>query len=90
MVETLWDQQQNFVVTDQSISNYNTSIVTPSGLNNPQLYQISEQASYSAWNMGNWDNFQKHVKLLDFSKNPYERYFYQAVLDIKSNKFSDA
>lgn len=40
--------------------------------------------------MGDWDNFQKYVKRLDILKNPYERNFYQAILDIKSNKYSEA
>lgn len=48
-----------------------------------QLKQISEPAAYSAWNLGNWDNFQKYVKLLDTQKSAYERNFFQAILDIK-------
>ena len=40
--------------------------------------------------MGNWENFQRNVKLLDLNKNSYERNFYQAILDIKNSRYSDA
>lgn len=30
-----------------------------------QIKQISEFAACSAWNMGNWESFQRYVKLLD-------------------------
>ena len=40
--------------------------------------------------MGKWDNFAQYVKLLDYNKNPYERNFYQAILDIKNQKYNEA
>lgn len=40
--------------------------------------------------MGKWDNFAQYVKLLDITKNPYERNFYQAILDIKNQKYNEA
>ena len=55
-----------------------------------QIKLIAENASYSAWNMGKWENFAQYVKLLDITKNPYERNFYQAILDIKNQKYNDA
>jgi serine/threonine-protein kinase mTOR len=55
-----------------------------------QIKQISEYASYSAWNLGNWEHFQKYVKLLDPTKNSYEKNFYQAILDIKHQRYVDA
>lgn len=41
-----------------------------------KLNEIAEHASYSAWNLGEWDNFQKYVKMLDIQKNSYEKNFY--------------
>lgn len=40
--------------------------------------------------MSNWDNFSKYVRLLDITKHSYERNFYQAILDIKNQRYSDA
>ncbi len=51
LVERMWEDQQH----DNKIE------ITPSPssdvLKVSQQKQISEFASYSAWNMGNWENF---------------------------------
>jgi len=55
-----------------------------------ELKEIAEHASYSAWNLREWGNFQKYVKILDNQKHAYEKNFYQAILDVKNKKFGEA
>jgi FKBP12-rapamycin complex-associated protein len=51
-----------------------------------EIKDIAPQAAYSFWNLNNWENFKKYVKCLDPQLHPYDRYFYQAVLEIKNGK----
>jgi hypothetical protein len=42
---------------------------------------VAPDAAYAAWNLQDWDKFKKFTKHLD--KYPYEKDFYNAVLEIK-------
>lgn len=77
LVERLWDQYQEREDDEASELAAN-------------LKQVSDCASYSAWNLGNWEQFQRYVKLLDPAKSTYERNFYQAILDIKQLRLAEA
>lgn len=46
-----------------------------------QIKEVAPVAAYAAWNLSNWDKFKKYTKQLD--KHPYEKYFFNAVLEIK-------
>jgi FKBP12-rapamycin complex-associated protein len=54
------------------------------------IKDVAPDAAYSFWNLGNWENFKKYVRVLDPTLHPYDRYFYQAVLDIRNNKEKNA
>jgi hypothetical protein len=42
---------------------------------------VAPEAAYAAWNLSEWERFKKLSKQLD--KHPYEKDFYNAVLEIK-------
>ena len=46
-----------------------------------QIREVAPDAAYAAWNLQDWDKFKKFTKHLD--KYPYEKDFYNAVLEIK-------
>jgi hypothetical protein len=48
-----------------------------------EIKEVAPDAAYSFWNLGNWENFKRYVRCLDPTIHPYERSFYQAVLDSK-------
>lgn len=46
-----------------------------------QIRMVAPDATYAAWNLQDWDRFKKFTKQLE--KHPYEKDFYNAVLEIK-------
>jgi hypothetical protein len=46
-----------------------------------QIREVAPDAAYAAWNLQEWEKFKKFTKHLD--KHPYEKDFYNAVLEIK-------
>ncbi len=46
-----------------------------------QIKEVASVATYAAWNLQDWDRFKRFTKQLD--KHPYEKYFFNAVLEIK-------
>jgi len=51
---------------------------------------VSPDVAYAAWNLSNWDSFKLYVRHMDEEAHPYERSFYNAVLEIKQKQYSKA
>lgn len=55
LVERMWEEDQQH--DNNKIENTTPTPPSSDVLKVSQQKQISEFASYSAWNMGNWENF---------------------------------
>jgi serine/threonine-protein kinase mTOR len=56
------------------------------------LLQIAQDGLESSWNLGEWTDFSKYIKVLRRSNTPnsFAKSFYQAILEIKKRNYPDA
>lgn len=91
LVEQTWEN----ITFKASSSDFNRQSLSPSkaieGVEMPEeLKGVSELAAYSAWNLGDWECFERYTKFIDTQQNPFQKHFYAAVIYIHQNKFLDA
>jgi hypothetical protein len=56
------------------------------------LLQVAQDGLESSFNLGEWSNFSKYIKVLQKSNTPssFTKSFYQAILDIKNHQYQSA
>jgi FKBP12-rapamycin complex-associated protein len=88
-----WENLSNLVgqMWDQELK-----VLEKNGKHNSQSAQLLQQIAYdgleSSWNLGDWTDFSKYIKVIKSSKNPltFDKCFYQAILEIKNKRFPAA
>jgi len=82
MVGQLWDAELSDLEKRGLFNQYNSE----------NLLEIAQEGLESSWNLGEWDDFSKYIKVLRRSNSPnsFNKSFYQAILDIKRGKYLDA
>lgn len=78
----MWDQELQIQEKQGLKNNYNSET----------LLQIAQDGLESSWNLGEWTDFSKYIKVLKKSNipNSFEKSFYQAILEIKKRNYLDA
>jgi hypothetical protein len=54
-----------------------------------KLLSIAEEGLEASFNLGDWTNFSKYIKILEKRNTPdsFKKSFYQAILDIKNHNY---
>lgn len=55
-----------------------------------ELKDVSSLAAHSAWNLGDWECFERYNKFIEVSEKPFEKFFNNAVIQIHAAQFQDA